>query len=501
MERTLVSLDNGIFLNSVFTMSNLNQSFLSSEPAQALTGARELYLAMRDNPELGRTEARAFLDAALAATRHAACDLPADPAALYGWCTRHTARVGQAYRQYLTARQRGGARQYFPTRSAALHFIRGAAPTKLVDGSWLYGTLEHWGDGAYHGLVRTYLEELGDGIDDKNHVLLYQNLLARHGCDQWHDLPEENFVQGAIQLALAVHGAELLPEMVGFNLGYEQLPLHLLITSYELNELGIDPYYFTLHVTVDNASTGHARRAIDAVRQLMARSDDPQAFWRRVVNGYKLNDLGAGTTSIIGSFDLQAELVRILAAKAVAGEHMHSDYCKIGGRSINTWLAEPAGMPQMLRALEEGGWIKRGQDAAESRFWGLVSGPRAQMFGVFSGYELQVLRDWIEHDPAGAAAPTRIATFRARQRAAEAAAPARPLPAKGAARGLIRQHGPAANDGAGECNALRRFEQRLANAGGKREMMELLIAELSPARHHTPTGLMATRVFARLLDS
>jgi|GEM_PF-6927555 len=32
-----------------------------------------------------------------------------------------------------------------------------------------------------------------------------------------------------------------LPEVVGFNFGYEQLPLHLLITTYELDELALPP--------------------------------------------------------------------------------------------------------------------------------------------------------------------------------------------------------------------------------------------------------------------
>jgi hypothetical protein len=40
-------------------------------------------------------------------------------------------------------------------------------------------------------------------------------------------------VQGAIQLGLAHHGEQFEAEVFGFNLGYEQLPLHLLITAYE----------------------------------------------------------------------------------------------------------------------------------------------------------------------------------------------------------------------------------------------------------------------------
>src|SRR5690606_31490349 len=120
-------------------------------------------------------------------------------------------------------------------------------------------------------LVHTYLEELGDGAPDKNHVLLYRRLLTQHGIQAEDDgsLPDDLYEQGLIQLCLAWNAREFLPEVIGFNLAYEQLPLHLLVTSYELNELGIDPYYFTLHVTVDNGHSGHARQACDAVLGLL----------------------------------------------------------------------------------------------------------------------------------------------------------------------------------------------------------------------------------------
>lgn len=496
--------ENNVLSSKRKTMSNLLLALpeVSAAPQPALrtaSGAKTLFLALREEPLRVRGAARRFIEEALASTRKADCDLPASAAGLDAWCDRHTDRVGLAYRDYLAERKNGGARQYFPTQAAALHFLRAAAPTKLVDGSWLFGMLEHWRDSAYQGLIRTYLEELGDGVDDKNHVLLYQNLLVRHGCDQWEDLTEEHFVQGALQLALAAHGDAFLPELVGYNLGYEQLPLHLLITSYELNELGIDPYYFTLHVTVDNASNGHARRAIDAVRQLMARSSDPAGFYRRVIDGYRLNDIGASTGSIIGGFDLDTELQRILVAKGAIGKHLHSDYCKIAGRSVGDWLNDPADMPAFIGAMQANGWLKRGQDVAESRFWGLVSGPRAQMFGVFSAYELQVLRDWIEHPPQ-AGQPRRVMSHRARQRNIEGAAAARADEYK-APRALIRHHAAAANDSALQCNALRRFEQRIGDASGKDEMMAMLIEHLSPSLHHTPSGLMATRMFSRLLAS
>ena len=87
-------------------------------------------------------------------------------------------------------------------------------------------------------------------------------------------LEDDHYLQGALQLALGVCADEFLPEVIGFNLGYEQLPLHLLITAYELSELGIDPYYFTLHVTIDNASSGHACKAAQSVLNLLPLSSD-----------------------------------------------------------------------------------------------------------------------------------------------------------------------------------------------------------------------------------
>lgn len=134
-------------------------------------------------------------------------------------------------------------------------------------------------------------------------------------CDPGYSLADDYYVQGAIQLALGQHGAAFLPEVIGYNLGYEQLPLHLLITSFELNELGIDPHYFTLHVTIDNASTGHARKAAQSVLSLMPMGAERDEFYRRVVQGYKLNELGIGSTAVIQSFDLEQEVIAMLERK------------------------------------------------------------------------------------------------------------------------------------------------------------------------------------------
>jgi hypothetical protein len=354
---------------------------VQNAPLPTGQGARNLYFSLYADPAAQPDVATSFIDDQIALARELPVDLPSNINDLQAWIEERTEIVGQEYRDYLAARKNGAPRRYFSTRAHALYFIKGVAPTKLVDGAWLYGLVRQWDDVAFHPLIKTYLEELGDGLPDKNHVTLYRKLLATHGCDSWDGLSDDHFLQGALQLALGHHAEHYLPEIIGYNLGYEQLPLHLLITSYELNELGIDPYYFTLHVTVDNAASGHARKAVQSVHDLMPRVGDRDAFWQRVVNGYRLNELGASTTSVIGEFDLQEELVDIMAAKSVVGKNMHSDYCRVAGRSVNDWLTEPAQIPAFLAALEEAAGssaVSRSSTAA-SGAWSKASAPRCSV--------------------------------------------------------------------------------------------------------------------------
>lgn len=257
---------------------------LSSDHGQHDTAsARALYFSLNQgapDAPVGAI-ARDYLEQQLKQASALPDELPDDIALFEAWVTRRSEAVGAEYHAYLESRKNGAARRYFTSKSHALYFLQSVAPTKLVDGAWLYGLLARWDDPDFHALIRTYLEELGDGLAEKNHVVLYKKLLASHGCDQWHDLPDDHFIQGAIQLALAYDAEHCLPEIIGYNLGYEQLPLHLLITAYELNELGIDPYYFTLHITVDNGGTGHAYKAVQGLQQLLPRCANSNSASRR----------------------------------------------------------------------------------------------------------------------------------------------------------------------------------------------------------------------------
>ncbi|MFL6708451.1 MAG: iron-containing redox enzyme family protein [Massilia sp.] len=472
---------------------------------------RALYLALRDRHAAAAADGAAYLREQIASARLLGDNLPDDLCALDDWIEQHTSSVGAAYRNYLAERKGGAPRRYFPTRSHALHFLKAVGPTKLVDGAWLYGVLSHWRDPRFLGLIRTYLEELGDGVPEKNHVALFGKLLKTHSLDDWQGLDDSHFVQGAIQLALAHNAEQFLPEVIGFNLGYEQLPLHLLICAYELNELGIDPMYFTLHVTIDNADCGHARKAAQSVRELMPQLGDSAEFASRVRDGYRLNDLGASTLSVIDSFSLDDTLIGILVSKSAYGQNMHSDFCRVAGRSINDWLATPSDMPALLAALVKAGWIERGQSAEQSRFWRLIQGPNATMFGVFNDYEQQVLRDWIETGEQGASEDgadypnpvgARIVSHRSQLRALDQLSGKQARPA--APRGILRS----TRAGAGASNAepadaaseLHLLEQRIAELPSRDAAMEALRELMAPHLHAAPVGLMATRLFSRLLS-
>ena len=453
---------------------------------------RALYRRLADGQvdAATRAEAAQFLRDQLA-TAPAEDALPASPQDLTAWMQASAQIVAANYSVYLEQRAGGAPRRYFGNRAHALYFLRSVAPTKLVDGAWLYGLLPHWRNSRFDDLVRTYVEELGEGAANKNHVVLYRKLLARYGLDPLDDLPDEFHVQGLVQLALACNAEEFLPEVIGFNLGYEQLPLHLLISAYELNELGLDPYYFTLHVTVDNSDSGHAMRACKAVLETLPRIGDTAAYWQRIRAGAGLADAGLGTSDVIEGFDIQAEVVRILSRKSSAGRGAHSDYCQLAGRKVNDWLSQPKQVPAFLAALHQAGWIKPGAPVEQSRFWGLLQGERAEMFGVFSSYELQVIHDWIRGDASSDgqaftehAAPvgrSRRPTFRAQAKLAAARGHAAPQEAEGANTELLDP----------DLQALCEQLPRLADE----QQMQLLVEAMSPAQHWTPAGLYATKLF------
>jgi hypothetical protein len=380
-----------------FELPEIKQLTLGLNTVNQVTAFKDRYFSLLNNAETEsqKVSAIGFLEKQLLQASIVETKFPMDEEGLLRWLAENSEQAGKQFQEYLRGRRNGKPRRFFSNKSHALFFIKNVAPTKMVDGAWLSGFINYHKNEKCFGLIKTYLEELGEGIQEKNHVSLYRKLLRSYGLNLSHELEDKYYQQGAIQLALGQLTEYFMPEAIGFNLGYEQLPLHLLITAYELKELGIDSYYFTLHVTIDNANSGHAKLAVQSVLDNIPQLGDREGYFSRVFRGFQLNNLGAGTEAIIADFNLEQEFMSIMKHKANTGKYMHGNHCLIEGRSINDWLSDPERISAFIKAFESSGWILRHQDPTESRFWKLIDNNKAQMFGVFTPYEKQVIYDWI----------------------------------------------------------------------------------------------------------
>ena len=145
-----------------------------------------------------------------------------------------------------------------------------SAVVKYVDGSWVQSVLRsttgiaaaaddaeaQWSAARVSWQVLS--EELGDGDLERAHVAAYERLmdsLAGLPTPRGHELAfldwladaqgrqpnPQQFVAAVLQLAVC-SDPSALPELLGFNLSYEGMPYHLLVTARELRELRIDSY-------------------------------------------------------------------------------------------------------------------------------------------------------------------------------------------------------------------------------------------------------------------
>ncbi|MCH4248895.1 MAG: iron-containing redox enzyme family protein [Acinetobacter populi] len=315
---------------------------------------------------------------------------------LRAWLEQENKLTREEYQNYLVMRKQGGKRQYFSNLGQAFEFLTKVAPLKQVDGAWLYSTVNYWNNTDLHDLILIYLEELGTGKATANHVCLYHHLLKNLGLDEWNlYLEDEYYQQAAIQLALGYAPPEFLPEIMGYNLEYEQLPLHLLITNFELAELGVDASYFNLHITIDNQDNGHAHRSIKMVEKFATKYQDKDNFYHKLKQGYALNQLGIGSAQIIRELNLDHFVHKILKKKAITGSLIHNNRCVFNHKTVNQWLSSPEQVELFIAYLVESEWIKFGTDPEESRFWKLIHSESGRMFGVFNLAERQIIYDWI----------------------------------------------------------------------------------------------------------
>jgi hypothetical protein len=338
--------------------------------------------------------------------------------ALNEFLNKEYSDVSVRYKAYLQRRKDGHPRELFPDFDYAKYWLRTAAPVKYVDGAWLGGIYRITSDLVHRSSTKTawqiLSEELGDGDLRKNHVWVYQQLLKSIDADDIGTGDSKEFISSSqnmnndarvwtaatAQLCISLFPESFLPEILGFNMSYESLPLHLLITIYELRELNIDPYYFVLHVSIDNKHSGHAAMGVDAVTTYMKSLpvEEQDMAWKRVQAGFLLASELATTPT--PRSDLDTSLEKIFGEKTTAAYPIHAACsAKIGGRTgkkLCDWL-DPTIYPMhslaFLRALADSRWIVRGKPEKSQLVYETKWGGR--MFGAFTIKEVNVLEAWI----------------------------------------------------------------------------------------------------------
>ncbi|OAQ93982.1 ABC transporter [Purpureocillium lilacinum] len=322
------------------------------------------------------------------------------------------------WQHYLARRKNGSPRELFDDAAEARQWLVQKAPHKLVDGAWLGHVHRATAPFAYRRVTKAawqvLSEELGDGDLAKCHAYVYARLLEKVGSP----VPaptSANFVENTTvtdtglwrsavaQLLISLFPDEFLPEILGFNLHFEMLTLETLMAAKELREVGIDPYYFTLHVTIDNADTGHtamASRIVADYLELISAEHGPaatQQAWKRVQAGFLMSK------NVHHSYNdkLTERIVTIFTAKSIASHRIH-DHCTmtLGGQSLSKWL-DPTlfhrldWQAKFLKCLRNAKpWIHKG-NSSKSRLvrqlsWG------GSMFGAFTDREVVVVKDWID---------------------------------------------------------------------------------------------------------
>ncbi|KAK3169208.1 hypothetical protein OEA41_008591 [Lepraria neglecta] len=345
-------------------------------------------------------------------------------------------KVNQQWEDYVARRKKGGHMELFKDKDEARWWLKQIAPVKYVDGAWLGYVNKITLPFALRPVIKNswqvLSEELGDGDLDKNHAHVYRELMksvtldlpAGDTADFIH--PRYGMNEPAVwkaalaQLLISLIPHEFFPEILGFNMHFEALTLETLKASRELKEVDLDPYYFMLHVSIDNADSGHtaiAQQAVCMYIEHIHRAEGAtaaQQAWRRVQVGYTLSDGLSGKAicpsmrkPAVDSFprnELEAEVIKIFKAKALVGHkiHSHSDI-KIGGKKLLDWL-DPAYLDSKQWQMDflhnfsrSKSWVYRG-DSSKSRFVKELSW-EGRMFGAFTKTETDAVKKWIDMMP------------------------------------------------------------------------------------------------------
>lgn len=341
--------------------------------------------------------------------------------------------ITDRWESYVAARDSGGPRQMFKDLDHAKWWLKQISPVKFVDGAWLGHIHKITTPFALRSITKkawqVMSEELGDGDVTKNHVYLWNELMKdidaglpapdskdfihpRHGLDKPHV-----WKAAVAQLLISIFPHEFLPEILGFNMHFEMLTWDTMRAIKELKELKLNDYYFLLHVSIDNADSGHTAMAMQAVVDYMTHVqntfDDAtvQQTWKRVQAGFILSErlptspdvepIGPAAHFTSSSSAHEGRVLEIFRAKAAVSHKLHcASKVKINGRKLVDWLnpvsfESEAWRKEFIRSLASSkAWVKKGNSAG-SRLMNLLRWD-GKMFGSFTDAEVETVRTWID---------------------------------------------------------------------------------------------------------
>lgn len=354
-------------------------------------------------------------------------------------------KVLKEWGSYLARRKQGKGPELFSTVEAAKVWLVEQAPVKFVDGAWLAHIHKITTPFALRSVTKDawqiLSEELGDGDLSKHHVYLYRQLLKDIGCPlpdghsidfiepcRWAGIDNHRAWEAAVgQLLISIFPTEFLPEILGFNMHYELITLNTLRAAHELKALGINAYYFLIHIAIDNADSGHTAMATHTVTRYldMVRATEGEVAleqaWKRIQVGYTLSQtLGdsishapehpISTTAesalaapSIPLNSLSARVIEIFKAKASFSHQFHcQSRAYIGGQTLAEWLAPSMWMHthqyqhlQLLTALSQAKpWVYPGASSRSLLVRELSW--EGRMFGAFTHDEVAALTTWID---------------------------------------------------------------------------------------------------------
>jgi hypothetical protein len=231
------------------------------------------------------------------------------------------------------------------------------------------------------------------------------------------EVPDVILEIAAFRLALMRFPQSLLPEILGYTLGFTESDSHLPQAGTDTRTKALlDRYEAFYRVSVTNQRPLFRRWLRKQWVALPRTEGERSRLLRRVLKGLARSRYEAEIlreTVDVSWYRRRCprrKMLALLRRKAPFASSFH-DEAQLAGRSLRDWFRQqPFDAEGLLEALSRSGWFDR-TAPERSQFWSWVEfgGP---MFGVFSESERATFREWVESfDEGGKSGEDEVPTY------------------------------------------------------------------------------------------